>query len=85
MAMGTGGCKWGAVTGSEEVVVSGEGCRATAVDIREGCARCWPVVGTEDGEPTGTGAAGGVLKCGIGFENIATLTTSILEFGSRLM
>jgi hypothetical protein len=82
VAMETGGSKWGAVTGLEEVVVFGERCRATAVDSR---ARCWLVVGTEDGEPTGTGAAGSVLRCGVGFENIATLTTSILEFGSRLM
>ena len=83
--MATGGCKWGAVTGSEELVVSGEECWAAAVDSREGCARCLLVVGTQDGEPAGTGAAEGVLRCGIGFENIATLTTSISEFGPRLM
>ena len=73
MAIGTGGSKWGPFTGLE-VVASG----------REGCVRSWLVVGREVGESAGTRAAGGVLGCRVGFENIATLTTSILEFGSRL-
>ena len=46
--------------------------------------RSRPVVGGEVDESAGNGAAGDVLRCSVGFENIATLITSALEFGPRL-
>ena len=73
MEIGTGGSKWDAFTGLRVVA-----------SRREGCVLSRPVVGREVRESAGTGAAGGILRCDVGFENIATLMTSVLEFGSQL-